>query len=108
VRFAVDRLIVDINENFTFHRTTDANGDTVVSTDIFTPTFSPFPTTVSSFTGTILGFSQWTSLIGTNTVPAIGANGAVGLPSTDAVRKWATVAIVITISLLGGGWTVLA
>ncbi|EIN04937.1 hypothetical protein PUNSTDRAFT_122627 [Punctularia strigosozonata HHB-11173 SS5] len=90
------------------YTTTDANGDTVVSSDTFTATFSSFPTTVSSFTGTVLGYSDWTSMVGTNTVPAIKSSSASGLPSADVVRKWAVVTLTVALSLLGGAWTVLA
>jgi len=62
------------------YTTTDGNGDTTVVTDTFTPTFpasSGTPPPPSS-TGTILNYSSWLSIIGTNTVP----------PSNAAISRW--------------------
>ena len=61
------------------YTTTDANGQTTVIRDTFTPSFPPStnppPPTAS---GTILPYSSWLSIIGTNTIP----------PSNAALPAW--------------------
>jgi len=89
-----------------YHYTTvDAAGDTEVFTATFIPTFPatqlpPPPTT----TGSILQFSQWQSLVGTNTVPA-SSGGVV----TWTVPRSALEAVVGIVSgTLAGAWLVFA
>ena len=58
------------------YTTTDADGNTVVLSDIFTPSFPPTqPPPPPTLTGSILDFNEWLSVIGTNTVPVL-ASGA--------------------------------
>lgn len=85
------------------YTTTDADGDTIVLTGTFTPTFeSTQPIGSPTFTGTILNYSQWLSLVGSNTVPAVNA----------ALERWKMpkglwVASVASLTgMLGGAWLV--
>jgi hypothetical protein len=49
------------------YTTTDASGNTVIGSAIFTPTFPATTPYTPSVTGTVLGYSQWLSIIGNNT-----------------------------------------
>ena len=61
------------------YTTTDSNGQTTVIIDTFTPSFAPTGSApLPSDSGTILNYSSWLSIIGTNTVP----------PSNSAVARW--------------------
>ncbi|EMD33302.1 hypothetical protein CERSUDRAFT_117925 [Gelatoporia subvermispora B] len=87
------------------YTTTDGNGDTVALTAIFTPT-SPAALTHSTTAGTILQYSQWLSLIGTNTVPAT-TNAAAPAP-LSLEHRWFGMAAGTLVGVLGGAWLVLA
>ncbi|KAF8501478.1 hypothetical protein F5888DRAFT_1672548 [Russula emetica] len=49
------------------YTTTDANGNPVIGTATFTPSFPATTPYTPSGTGTVLGYSQWLSIIGNNT-----------------------------------------
>ncbi|KAG8213162.1 hypothetical protein J3R82DRAFT_11571, partial [Butyriboletus roseoflavus] len=84
------------------YTTTDAQGNTVTLQGIFTPTgpqtVLPTPTT----TGTILGYSQWLSMIGTYTAPASAARMSVPLAT-----GWYYFAATAFAGLLGGAWLII-
>lgn len=85
------------------YTTTDANGNTVVMQGVFTPTgpqnVPPVPTT----TGTILGYSQWLSQIGTYTVPPSAGRRM----STPVTTGWYYFAATAFAGLVGGAWLII-
>jgi len=86
------------------YTTIDAAGDTTVITATFTPSFPPTQTPTPSTTGSILDYSSWLSLVGTNTVPVANA----------AVHRWRMssascgIGAGLAAGFLGGFWLVLA
>ncbi|KLO15254.1 hypothetical protein SCHPADRAFT_902536 [Schizopora paradoxa] len=85
------------------YTTTDAAGDTLVLTDTFTVSFPPASTPSQTLTGSIIPFSVWQSLVGTNTVPV----------SNAALEKWRIpstslyIGGMLAAGLIGGAWVVL-
>jgi len=55
-------------------------------------------------TGTVLGYSDWLTMVGTNTVPASSA----GMPRWKLDRVWYGVLSSLAAGVLGGAWVVLA
>ncbi|KAK7678551.1 hypothetical protein QCA50_018423 [Cerrena zonata] len=88
------------------YTTTDALGNTIQQTDTYTPTYNTIHTgPPTSIQGTILGYSQWLSMIGTSTATA--RNGAAPL-HWDANSKLLLGSLLATLSgILGGAWMVL-
>lgn len=94
------------------YTTTDANGNTVIGTATFTPSFpavTPYTPTVS---GTVLGYSQWLSIVGNNTsgLDRPVASQAANPASRVGVRLSLSLgAVSITImGLLGGSLAVVS
>jgi len=85
------------------YTTTDANGKTVALVGTFTPTgpatVLPIPTT----TGTVLNYSQWQSMVGTNTIPANAASRI----STPITTGWYYFVATTFTGLVGGAWLVI-
>jgi len=87
------------------YTTTDAAGDTIVVTDTFTASFqSTQPPPTQSFTGSVLDYSSWLSIVGTNTVPVSNAALARWAVPSSALRIGAGVVA----GLVSGVWLVLA
>ncbi|EIW57845.1 uncharacterized protein TRAVEDRAFT_72802 [Trametes versicolor FP-101664 SS1] len=87
------------------YTTTDAGGDTVAVVDTFTPTFVTTSTWVSAPAGTVLAFSSWQGLVGTNTVaPEVSAAS----PRWTLQHKWFGIASSVCAAVAGGAWLVLA
>lgn len=73
--------------------------------DTFTPTFITTSTFVSAPPGTILDYSSWRGLVGTNTVaPEISAAS----PRWALQHKWLGIASGVCAGVVGGAWLVLA
>jgi len=94
------------------YTTTDANGNTVIATATFTPSFPATTPYTPTSTGTVLGYSQWLSMIGNNTS---GLNRPIGsqeanLASRAGVQLSLSLgAVLITIvGLLGGSLAVVS
>lgn len=85
------------------YTTTDANGNTVVLQGVFTPTGPQTVLPVQSTTGTILGYSQWLSIIGTNTAPASAARRM----SMPVATGWYYFAATAFAGLVGGAWLII-
>jgi hypothetical protein len=85
---------------FTF-TTTDANGDTIEVTSTFVPSFPATVSTNIPATGTVLGYSDWLSMIGTATsIPGASSSGA-RKPLVEGTALCAAVVSLI-IGMLGG------
>ncbi|THH08916.1 hypothetical protein EW145_g2380 [Phellinidium pouzarii] len=85
------------------YTTTDVDGDTTLVVATFTPTFNTvtvLPT--QTFTGTVLGFSSWLSLVGTNTV-ASDLNASSAHVGPVAGKVWG-IGAALLVSALGGAW----
>ena len=84
------------------YTTTDANGNTVVLQGTFTPTgpqtVLPAPTTI----GSVLGYSQWLSMIGTYTAPPSAARRM----SMPVATGWYYFAATTFVGLVGGAWLI--
>ncbi|OCH94906.1 hypothetical protein OBBRIDRAFT_788909 [Obba rivulosa] len=85
------------------YTTTDANGNTIALTATFTPT-SPAMLTHSTISGSIMAYSQWLGLVGTNTVVP-SSNGATPFALE---RRWLGMAAGTLAGALGGAWLLLA
>lgn len=88
------------------YTTTDANGVTTGIVDTFTPTYyqsqqSPTPTT-----GTILNYSSWLSMVGTNTA-ASSSQQASGATIKYMSGGSYGVLLAVLSSIVGGTWMVL-
>ncbi|KAF9243560.1 hypothetical protein BU15DRAFT_43122 [Melanogaster broomeanus] len=85
------------------YTTTNADGETIEVVGTFTPTgpatVLPTPTT----TGSILNYSQWQSMVGTNT---LAANAASRI-STPVTTGWYYVVATTFTGLVGGAWLVM-
>ena len=77
-------------------------GETIAVVDTFTPTFPASQAPVRITSGTILGYSQWLSAVGTNTV----ANGAVA-HRWRSQKSLLPAALGVFTGLLGGAWIAL-
>ncbi|OBZ72234.1 hypothetical protein A0H81_07446 [Grifola frondosa] len=86
------------------YTTTDAVGDTIDVTATFTATFQTSVFTPQS-TGTILQYSQWLSMVGSNTV-APSQNAALAPWNVD--RTWIVIAVGTLTGVLGGAGLVFA
>ncbi|KAI6125128.1 hypothetical protein EDD16DRAFT_1560211 [Pisolithus croceorrhizus] len=86
------------------YTTTNALGETVAMEGIFTPTgpatVLPTPTT----TGTILNYSSWLALVGTNTVAANAASRI----SQSIATGWYCFAVMAIVGLASGAWIVIS
>ncbi|KAH8112665.1 hypothetical protein DFH11DRAFT_1545630 [Phellopilus nigrolimitatus] len=88
------------------YTTTDAEGDTTVIQATFTPSFNTIVVSPSqTFTGTVLGYSQWLSLVGTNTVAADSASS--GGPKLHHVSRTLSVGAALLAGAMGGAWLVI-
>ncbi|KAI0759578.1 hypothetical protein BD413DRAFT_596287 [Trametes elegans] len=88
------------------YTTTNAAGETVDVEDTFTPTFSTTSTWASAPPGTILDYSAWQSMVGTNTVAATDISAASGRWSLQP--RWMGVATSLCVGIAGGALLVLA
>ncbi|KAI0926436.1 hypothetical protein AcV5_008899 [Taiwanofungus camphoratus] len=79
-------------------------GATVVEQATFIPTFAPTTEPVPASSGTILDYSEWLGMVGTNTV---AASSGVS-PRWTPERKWFGMAIAILTGVVGGAWLVMA
>ncbi|KAI0951611.1 hypothetical protein AcW1_008614 [Taiwanofungus camphoratus] len=86
------------------YTTTNAAGATVVEQATFIPTFAPTTEPVPASSGTILDYSEWLGMVGTNTV---AASSGVS-PRWTPERKWFGMAIAILTGVVGGAWLVMA
>ncbi|KAF8558099.1 hypothetical protein OG21DRAFT_1481639 [Imleria badia] len=84
------------------YTTTDANGNTVVMQGVFTPTGPQTALPAPTATGTILGYSQWLSMIGTHTAPASAARRM----SMPVATGWYYFAATTFAGLVGGAWLI--
>ncbi|KAI6107912.1 hypothetical protein F5141DRAFT_1119338 [Pisolithus sp. B1] len=86
------------------YTTTNALGETVAMEGIFTPTgpatVLPTPTT----TGTILNYSSWLALVGTNTVAANAASRI----SQSIATGWYCFVVMVIAGLASGAWIVIS
>ena len=86
------------------YTTTDANGQTIVLSDIFTPSFPPTqPIPAPTTTGSILQLSEWLSLVGTNTVPVPLSNAEPWRIPTGAYK----IVAGLVSGLMGGAMLVI-
>jgi len=85
------------------YTTTNAQGLTTAVAAIFTPSFSTAPYTSPTSSGTVMDYSAWLSLIGTNTVAATSAAGERWHFDN---RLWG-VAAALSAGVLGGAWVTL-
>ncbi|KAL5486279.1 hypothetical protein ACEPAI_7325 [Sanghuangporus weigelae] len=91
------------------YTTTDAAGNTQVLQDVYTPTSHVTTASALTFAGTIVDYSSWVGLVGTNTV-------ATGLDAVSSAHQplrllqqkqfWAG-AMAVAAGTLGGAWLVL-
>ncbi|KAI0636144.1 hypothetical protein C8Q77DRAFT_1101843 [Trametes polyzona] len=87
------------------YTTTDAGGDTIAVVDTFTPTFLTTSTWAGAPPGTVLDYSSWRSMVGTNTVaPETGAAS----PRWNLQRNWLGITTSVCAGVVGGAWLVLA
>ncbi|KAH8093712.1 hypothetical protein BXZ70DRAFT_948921 [Cristinia sonorae] len=84
------------------YTTVDADGDTVVLHDTYTPTYAPSVPPIATGTGTILDYSQWLSAVGTNTPSAFASSSVPWQPPT---RCAALISAVFS-CFLGGAYIV--
>ncbi|KIK28905.1 hypothetical protein PISMIDRAFT_90197 [Pisolithus microcarpus 441] len=86
------------------YTTTNALGQTVALEGIFTPTgpatVLPTPTT----TGSILNYSSWLAMVGTNTVVANAASGT----SLSIATGWYCLVVMVMTGLASGTWIVIS
>ncbi|KAI6042460.1 hypothetical protein EDC04DRAFT_2658225 [Pisolithus marmoratus] len=86
------------------YTTTNALGETTVVEGIFTPTgpatVLPTPTT----TGTILNYSSWLAMVGTNTV---AANAATHV-SLSIATGWYCLIVMVMTGLASGTWIIIS
>ncbi|KAL4066798.1 hypothetical protein V8B97DRAFT_1948992 [Scleroderma yunnanense] len=86
------------------YTTTNAAGNPIVVQGIFTPTAPatvlPSPTT----TGTIINYSSWLGMVGTNTVPANAASHV----SLSIATGWYCLVVMVLASLASGTWIVVS
>lgn len=87
------------------YTTTDAAGATTAIIDTFTPTYYQSEVSPTPWTGTILNYSSWLAMIGTNTAPAGAAAVSGGLPVIS--KGWYGFAIAALSGIMGGAWLVL-
>ncbi|KAH9848444.1 hypothetical protein C2E23DRAFT_763747 [Lenzites betulinus] len=87
------------------YTTTDAAGDTVAVVDTFTPTFAATSPLSSIPAGTVIPYSSWLSLVGTNTVAA-EVNSAV--PRWALQHQWLGIATSLCAGVAGGAWLAFA
>lgn len=85
------------------YTTTDANGNQVVMQGVFTPTSPQTVLPVPTTTGTVLGYSQWLSIIGTYTAPP----NAAYRTSTSLATGWYYFAATTLTGLIGGAWLII-
>lgn len=94
------------------YTTTDANGNTVIGTATFTPSFPATTPYTPSVTGTVLGYSQWLSMVGNDTsgLNQPVASQAANYASRAGVQLSLSLGVVsITImGLLGGSLAVVS
>jgi len=84
------------------YTTTDALGNTVVTQGTFTPTGPQTVLPVPTTTGTVLGYSQWLSMIGTYTAPPSAARRM----SMPVATGWYYFAATAFAGLVGGVWLI--
>ena len=89
------------------YTTTDAAGNTEVLEGTFTPTFDTVIVTPSlTFSATVLDYSQWLSIVGTNTVAA--ANIASSAERLHIPLALWNMCIALIVGAAGGAWFVVA
>jgi hypothetical protein len=87
------------------YTTTDANGVTIAVVDTFTPSFATGPQTRTLMSGTILGYSSWLGIIGTNT--AASQAQASGARISWLSGGWCGVFVATVSSIFSGVWLIL-
>lgn len=94
------------------YTTTDANGNTVIATATFTPSFPATTPYTPTGSGTVIGYSQWLSMIGNNTsgLNRPVASQAANIASRAGVQLGLSLgAVLLTImGLLGGSLAVVS
>lgn len=88
------------------YTTTDANGVTTAVIDTFTPTFFQSTHSPVLSTGTILDYSSWLSMVGTNTGNA-QATQATGGQLSMLPSAWRGVLGAAVSCIFGAAWLVL-
>ncbi|KII93919.1 hypothetical protein PLICRDRAFT_171621 [Plicaturopsis crispa FD-325 SS-3] len=88
------------------YTTTDANGVTTAVVDTFTPTYPPTVAVTPTGTGTVLPYSQWLSMVGTNTVAANAVSA--GERRWRVERSAVGVSIGVLVGIGSGAWLALA
>lgn len=81
------------------YTTTDAAGGVEVVTATFTPTYQPPNPVTPTMTGTVLSYSDWLSIIGTNTVAATSSGIARWSPSSAAISFSASMGAGILVGM---------
>ncbi|KAF7967283.1 hypothetical protein HWV62_44651 [Athelia sp. TMB] len=87
------------------YTTTNSAGVTTAVIDTFTPTYYQSEVSPPPYTGTVLDYSSWLAIIGTNTAPAAQAISGARSPVISA--GWYGLAIAALSGMLGGAWLVL-
>lgn len=86
------------------YTTTNAAGAATAIVDTFTPTYYQSAVSPSPWTGTIINYSSWLGIIGTNTAPADQVASGARSPIS---RGWYGLAIAALSGMMGGAWLVL-
>ncbi|KAI5116384.1 hypothetical protein M0805_005881 [Coniferiporia weirii] len=95
----------ETGETIFTYTTTDANGDTTAIVDTFTPSFVEGTTLPpQTYTGTVLDYSSWLSLVGTNTVAADASTNSARAGRVSRGACGAGAALLA--GVLGGAWLV--
>lgn len=88
------------------YTTTNAEGLTVAVVATFTPSFPATVPRTGLATGTILSYSQWLSMVGTNTVAA--DSSSAGAKRWSVSGKWVGIIAGLVVGAAGGAGLVLA
>ncbi|KIM64259.1 hypothetical protein SCLCIDRAFT_641071 [Scleroderma citrinum Foug A] len=86
------------------YTTTNAAGNPTVVQGIFTPTVPPTVLPSPTTTGTIIDYSSWVAIIGTNTVAANAASHV----SLSIATGWYCFVVMAVASLASGTWFVIS
>ena len=90
------------------YATTNQLGQVITVTDVFTPSFSKANTPPTLSTGSILQYTDWLSIVGTNTVPPKQAARNAGSTRTaNFVSTWLGTGFVVVGGMACGVWLVL-
>lgn len=96
----------DAGQTVYVYTTTDANGDLEEFTATFTPSYQPLSTAPFTTTGTVLSYSDWLGLVGTNTVAA--QQPSSGMTQWAVPSAMFKIAAGVAAGVLGGAWLVFA